>query len=252
MFIGRDASAEISVNDTNVSRKHAEIIKDENGIKLRDNGSTNGTFVNDKQIQGTVLLRKEDMIRVGNTILKFLPKGELEIFYLGSLESAAHVDALTKAYNKGYIMEALEAEFKRAKALHQDFSTIILDLDHFKKVNDTYGHDAGDYVLKETCSLLRSKVFPKSSIFGRFGGEEFLLLLPNTSLENATAIAESIRSNLEKHNFTYEGKRIPITASIGVAESALDVDSALALFKLADKAVYAAKTGGRNQVQKAS
>lgn len=248
MFIGRDVAAEIQLNDPNASRKHAEIIKEGGAVKLRDNGSTNGTFVNDKQIKETVTLRKEDMIKIGNTILKFLPAGELEIFYLGTLESAAHTDPLTKAYNKGYIMESLEAEFKRAKALHTDFSIIILDLDHFKKINDTHGHDAGDFVLKEMATLIRTKVLPKSAIFGRFGGEEFLILLPAMALEGATQLGESIRSSLEKHNFSYEGKRMPVTASIGVAEMALDVDSQIALFKLADKAVYQAKHGGRNQV----
>lgn len=248
MFIGRDATAEIAVNDPNVSRKHAEVLRKGDEISIRDNHSTNGTFLNDKPLKETTTLRKEDMIKLGSTILKFLPKGELEIFYLGSLESAAHTDPLTKVYNKGYIMEALEAEFKRAKALHQDYSIIILDLDHFKKINDTHGHDAGDFVLKESCNMMRSKALPKNAIFGRFGGEEFLILLPNTALEAATQQAEIIRSSLEKTEFIYEKKRIPVTASIGVAEMAVDVDSHTALFKLADKAVYQAKGGGRNQV----
>lgn len=252
MFIGRDVSAEVMLNDPNASRKHAEILCSGNEVKLRDNNSTNGTFVNDKQIKETVNLRKEDMIKIGNTILKFLPAGELEIFYLGTLESAAHTDSLTKVYNKGYIMESLEAEFKRAKALHHDLSVIVMDLDHFKKINDNFGHDAGDYVLKEACNAIRTKALPKGSIFGRFGGEEFLILLPEVALETAIQVAESVRSTLEKHNFSYEGKRMPVTASVGVAEMALDVDSHTALFKLADKAVYQAKNGGRNQVCSAS
>lgn len=252
MFIGRDVSAEIAINDQNASRKHAEVIKDGKNFKLKDNNSTNGTFVNDKQIKEAVVLRKEDMIKIGNTILKFLPAGELEIFYLGTLESAAHTDPLTKIYNKGYIMESLEAEFKRHKALHQDFSVIILDLDHFKKINDNFGHDAGDFVLKEVCNLTRTKVLPKSAIFGRFGGEEFLILLPGTGLDAATQLGETLRATLEKTQFMYESKRLPVTASIGVAEMALDVDNHTALFKLADKAVYQAKNGGRNQVCTAS
>lgn len=252
MFLGRDATADLALNDQNVSRKHAEVLRDGDEIKLRDNGSTNGTFVNDKLIKDTVTLRKEDMIKVGNTILKFLPKGELEIFYLGTLESAAHTDPLTKVYNKGYISEALEAEFKRARALHHDFSIVILDLDHFKKVNDTFGHDAGDFVLREMTLLVRTRVLPKSAIMGRFGGEEFLILLPEHALEATVQVAENIRSAIEKHAFTYDGKKLPVTASIGVAESALDVDSHTALFKLADKAVYQAKSSGRNQVCTAS
>lgn len=252
MFIGRDPSADIVLGDQNASRKHAEIINEGQAVKLRDNNSTNGTFVNDKPIKETVTLRKDDMIKIGNTILKYLPAGELEIFYLGTLESAAHTDPLTKIYNKGYIMESLEAEFKRAKALHTDFSLIILDLDHFKKINDTHGHDAGDFVLKEVSNLVRTKALPKNAIFGRFGGEEFLILLPSTSLEGATQVAETMRSTIEKTQFMYENKRMPVTASIGIAEMAVDVESHTSLFKLADKAVYQAKTGGRNQVCTAS
>lgn len=252
MFIGRDPSADIVLVDQNASRKHAEIIKEGEDVKLRDNGSTNGTFVNDKQIKEAVTLRKEDMIKVGNTILKYLPAGELEIFYLGTLESAAHTDALTKIYNKGYIMESLEAEFKRAKALHTELSVIIFDLDHFKKINDTHGHDAGDFVLKEVTQLARTKAIPKNAIFGRFGGEEFLILLPQTALEAAKQIGEQLRSAIETHAFNYEGKRLPVTSSVGVAELALDVDSHTALFKLADKAVYQAKSSGRNKVCTAS
>lgn len=248
MFIGRDASADICINDQNASRKHAEVYKDGTNIKLRDNQSTNGTYVNDKIIKEPVILRKEDMIKIGNTILKFLPAGELEIFYLGTLESAAHTDPLTKIYNKGYIMESLEAEFKRSKALHTDFSLVILDLDHFKKINDTFGHDAGDYVLKEVCHVVRTKTLPKESIFGRFGGEEFLILLPGHALDSALALGETLRATLEKTVFLYDGNRLPVTASIGVAETAIDVETHTALFKLADKAVYAAKNGGRNKV----
>lgn len=248
MFVGRDPSAELVLNDPNASRKHAEVIVEGQTVKLRDNNSTNGTFVNDKPIKETVVLQKEDMVKVGNTILKFLPAGEIEIYYLGMLESSAHTDPLTHIYNKGYIMESLEAEFKRAKALHHDFSVIIIDLDHFKKINDTHGHDAGDYVLKEATALVKTKVLPKNSIFGRFGGEEFLVLLPQTALDAATQIAESVRSSLEKNQFLYEGKRLPVTASLGVAEMAIDVDNHTALFKLADKAVYQSKSNGRNQV----
>lgn len=248
MALGRDPSVPLAINDNNVSRRHAEIMKRDEKVFIKDLGSTNGTFINDKQIKGEVELHKEDMIKVGSTILKYLPKGELETYYIGTLEMAAHTDALTKAFNKGYIMEALEVEFKRAKALHQDFSLIIFDLDHFKKINDGYGHDAGDLVLREVAALVRTKVLPESALLGRFGGEEFLVLLPNTGIDTAADIAEKLRSTIEKTNFNYEGKRLPVTSSAGVAELSLEIESSQSLFKLADKAVYQAKNGGRNQV----
>ncbi|MEW6057138.1 MAG: GGDEF domain-containing protein [Bdellovibrionota bacterium] len=248
MFIGRDVSADIVINDQNASRKHAEVIKQGSTVQIRDNNSTNGTFVNDKPVKESITLRKEDMIKIGSTILKYLPAGELEIFFLGTLESAAHTDPLTRVYNRGYIMESLEAEFKRAKALHQDLSLIVMDLDYFKRINDQHGHHAGDYVLKEFCNLVRTKILPKEAILGRYGGEEFLVLLPGLSLEAATQVGEQVRSAIEKFHFKYDDKRISVTTSVGVAELALDVDSHTALFKLADKAVYQAKSSGRNQV----
>jgi two-component system cell cycle response regulator len=250
MSIGRDPAAEISVADQSISRKHAKVTKEGANVRLTDLGSANGTFVNDKRVPpgSSVILAKEDMVKLGNTILKFLPAGELEILFYGNLGSAAHTDPLTRIYNKGYLLEALEAEFKRAKALHTEFSLVFFDLDHFKSVNDTYGHDAGDYVLKELTTVVRTGHIRPKDIFARYGGEEFVILLGNTPSKAAVDIAERIRLAVETHAFVYEGKRLPVTMSMGVAELRADVESATTLLKMADKALYSAKTGGRNRV----
>jgi two-component system, cell cycle response regulator len=195
-----------------------------------------------------VILAKEDMIKLGNSIFKFLPAGELEILFYGNLGSAAHTDALTRIYNKGYLLEALDAEFKRAKALHTDFSVLFFDLDHFKKVNDTHGHDAGDYVLKEFANIIRTGYLRPKDIFARYGGEEFCVLLANTNGKAALSQAEKMRAAVESHAFIYEGKRLPITTSMGVAELSSGIESAQTLLKAADKALYAAKQSGRNRV----
>jgi diguanylate cyclase (GGDEF)-like protein len=254
MTMGRDPSADISVADPSISRKHAKVVKADGKILLSDLGSANGTFVNDKKLEAgkTVTLAKEDMIKMGNSILKFLPAGELEILFYGNLGSAAHTDPLTKIYNKGYLLEAIEAEFKRAKALHTDFSMIFFDLDHFKKVNDTYGHEAGDYVLKEFANLVRSNYVRPKDVFARYGGEEFIILLGNMNAKGAAELAEKIRAAIETHAFIYEGKRLPVTTSLGVAELRADMESSATLIKAADKALYASKTGGRNRVTIAS
>lgn len=252
MTIGRDMSADIQLNDQSISRKHAKVFRaaESGTVTLTDLGSQNGTYVNDRRVAPgePVKLAKEDMIRMGSSILKFLPAGEIEILFYGNLGSAAHTDALTKIYNKGYLLEALEAEFKRAKALHTDFSVVYFDLDHFKKVNDTYGHDAGDFVLREFTALVRGKHVRPRDIFARYGGEEFVLLLGNTNAQAAAETAEKIRALVEAHAFVYEGKRIPVTTSLGVAELQADIESALTLLRSADKALYAAKSGGRNRV----
>ena len=251
MVIGRDPAVEVSVNDQGVSRRHAVIKKkSEGGIELSDLNSSNGTFVNDKKLHvgQSVLLEKEDMIKVGSTIFKYLPAGELEILFYGNLGSAAHTDPLTQVYNKGYLLEALEAEFKRAKALHTEFSLIFFDLDHFKKINDTYGHAAGDYVLKEFTQLIRTQYVKPNDVFARYGGEEFVLLLAQTSGQAAVELAEHIRASVELHRFIFDGKRLVVTSSLGVAELHSGVESAQTLLKNADKALYSAKGQGRNRV----
>jgi diguanylate cyclase (GGDEF)-like protein len=250
MTIGRDPTADISVADQGISRKHAKVSKEGEKVRFTDLNSSNGSFINDKKINpgDSAILAKEDMVKLGNTIFKFLPKGELEILFYGNLGSAAHTDSLTRIYNKGYLIEALEAEFKRAKALHTDFSLIFFDLDHFKKVNDNFGHDAGDYVLKEFTNMIKTGHLRPKDIFARYGGEEFVVLLANTAAKSAFELAERIRAAVESHAFIYEGKRLPVTTSLGVAELRSDIESAQTLIKAADKALYAAKSGGRNRV----
>jgi two-component system cell cycle response regulator len=254
MTVGRDPSADISVMDNGISRKHAKLLKAASSVRIEDLGSSNGTFINDKRLlPGQQLeLKKEDMIKMGSSIFKYLPAGEIEILFYGYLGSAAHTDSLTRIYNKGYLLEALEAEFKRAKALHTDFSILFFDLDHFKKVNDTFGHDAGDYVLKEFTNLVRANHLRPKDVFARYGGEEFVLLLSNTNAAKAAEMAEKIRASVEAHQFIYEGKRMPVTTSLGVAELNATIESASTLLKMADKALYTSKQTGRNKVTVAS
>jgi two-component system, cell cycle response regulator len=254
MTIGRDPIADIQIQDPSISRKHAKLTKEEGQVRLTDMGSSNGTFVNDKRVppSQSVVLAKEDMVKLGSSILKYLPKGELEILFYGNLGLAAHTDALTRIYNKGYLLEALEAEFKRAKALHTEFSILYFDLDHFKKINDTYLHDAGDFVLRELCTMVRTQYLRPKDVFARYGGEEFVVLLLNTNAAKASELAERIRGGVESHAFSYEGKRIPVTVSMGIAELSADIESPLTLLRAADRALYTAKNSGRNRVVTAS
>jgi two-component system, cell cycle response regulator len=251
MFIGRHPSAEICVADQSISKKHAVVHVEGNRIRLSDAGSSNGTFINGKKLSSgeSVLLAKEDMVKIGSTILKYLPQGELEILYLGNLGSAAHTDAMTKLYNKGYLIEALDAEFKRAKALNSSFSVLFFDIDHFKPVNDTHGHDAGDHILKEFSALIKNRFIGPKDILARYGGEEFVILFSGKTAEESAEIAEQIRVAIETNAFIYEGTRIPITSSIGIAELTATTESAQTLLKAADKALYDAKNSGRNNVK---
>ena len=251
MTIGRDPSAEISISDQLISRKHAKVTRKDGTVSIEDLKSSNGTVINGSKLEANSprVLAKEDMIKLGNTILKFLPAGHIEIVYYGNLNQAANTDPMTKCFNKGYFLEAIEAEVKRARALSSPLTLIFFDLDHFKKVNDTYGHDAGDFVLKEFTSLVRnSGLYKQKDIFARYGGEEFCLLMPGVTSTEAAKIAEEIRGKIHLHEFNYEGKRIPVTTSLGVSELKSDTESANELIKSSDKALYTSKESGRNRV----
>lgn len=248
MYLGRDKDIEIHLNDTNVSRKHAVIRKTPAGYTLQDLESRNGTFLNDVKLQYATGLNKEDMIKIGTTILKYIPAGEIEILYQDNLTNAAYIDELTQVFNRNYISQAFEAEFKRAKALHTSLPTVIFDIDNFKKINDTYGHDAGDFVLSEMTRVIKSTGLRERDLLGRWGGEEFLLLVTNSALEVGIEAAERIRRVVAGHKFEYSGKIIPVTISIGVSDVNKDHQSSAELYKEADKALYNSKKTGKNKV----
>jgi diguanylate cyclase (GGDEF)-like protein len=255
MIIGRDPAADISIPDASISRKHAKVTRSGNDVTIEDLGSSNGTSINGKKLEPgkIVTLSKEDLIKLGNSIVKYLPAGEIEIIFYGNLNQAANTDPMTKCFNKGYFLEALEAEVKRAKTLSTPLSLIFFDLDHFKKVNDTYGHEGGDFVLKEFTNLVRNcGIIQQKDIFARYGGEEFCLMLPSVLSADAAKTAEIVRGKIQMHEFNYEGNRIPVTTSLGVAELKSEMETASDLIKAADKALYESKKAGRNRVTLAS
>ena len=247
LVVGRDKIADIRVNDNNISRRHSLIKRGNDGFAIEDMGSRNGTYLNDKKLEFTTYLKKEDMIKVGTTILKYIPAGELEILYQENMNNAAYIDELTKVFNRNYITQAFDAEFKRAKALHTSFPVVIFDIDHFKNVNDSHGHDAGDYVLTELTTVIKSAGLRERDLLGRWGGEEFLLLVTNSTLEDAIEAAERVRVAVESHKFLYNKIEIPITISLGVANITAEHETYTDLYKNADKALYYSKENGRNQ-----
>jgi two-component system cell cycle response regulator len=248
--IGRNAENNIALDFQGVSRNHFSITLNSktNQVILKDLGSSNGTFLNNQKVETATFLRRADIIKIGNIALKFLPTGDPERLTYDKLAQEAHTDGLTRCYNKMYFNNAIEVEVKKTKLSNQSLSLVIFDLDHFKKVNDNYGHDAGDFVLKEMAQLIRDNGIRNGDIFARYGGEEFVILLPNTNLKQAFEISERLRQLIETHNFLYDNKRLPVTASIGVADHRTGVNNGTDLFKRADAAVYKSKQGGRNQV----
>jgi GGDEF domain-containing protein len=188
MVVGRSEKADISINEENVSRQHAKILARDGEVTIYDLDSTNGTFVNTKKVPNAVL-KDGDLVLIGNTILKFISGSNVESLYHQEILKLATIDGLTQIYNKSYLLERLDEEFSRSRRYRRELSLMLFDFDHFKNVNDQYGHPAGDLILKQTCSLIL-KNLRKEDIFGRYGGEEFTILFPETSLDIAVKLAE--------------------------------------------------------------
>jgi diguanylate cyclase (GGDEF)-like protein len=247
-IVGRSPDSTIPLEFQGISRKHFKVIVHNESCKVQDTGSSNGTFLNNTKIEDQVELSKGDMVKLGSIALKYLPKGDTERLTYDKLHEEANTDGLTKCYNKMYFNNKLDLEVKKSKITGSPLSLIIFDLDHFKHLNDNYGHDAGDYVLREMADLLRDNGIRKGDVFARYGGEEFVVLLPKTNLKQAFEIAERLRKLVEMNEFIYDSKRLPVAASIGVADYRQGVETGTDLFKRADSAVYKSKEGGRNQV----
>ncbi len=248
LIIGRGREADIRVQGDGISRKHARLrLSGENAV-LEDLGSTNGSFVNGEKVSSRVLA-DGDKIQVGTaTILKYTHHDELDEDFQRQMFESASRDGLTQSYNKRFFLEQLNSEYAYAARHSAELSLIMFDIDHFKQVNDTYGHPAGDFVL----SQLTRAVIPAirtEDIFARYGGEEFAILSRTTPRAAAALVAERVRKTIEQHQFVFEGKRIPVTVSIGVGSMPdANVKSPEDLVSVADKALYQAKRGGRNRV----
>lgn len=248
--IGRAHECQIYIDDRSLSRSHARVdLKGADAVVV-DLGSTNKTVVNGQILASMApcTLKNNDQIKTGNIIFKFLERGSIEALTNQTLFEKANRDALTGAYSKGALLEKAPEALKRAETTGEQLSAIVFDIDHFKKINDGYGHAAGDYVLRDLGRIIGTNLVRGSDFFARYGGEEFVLILASTPLKTAQEIAERIRVTIQNTEFIFEGKRIPVQLSLGVAaRNAGEVDWAV-LFDRVDKALYQAKQGGRNRV----
>ncbi len=244
--IGRSSTTILQLDIDNVSRNHAAIAMTPLGHVIKDLGSTNGTFVNNRQITEH-RLRDGDQIRIGRAILKFLTSGNVEAQYHEEIYRLMTVDGLTQVHNKRFFGEAMEKEFARSVRYQHPFTVVVFDIDHFKKVNDTHGHLAGDEVLRRIGQLVQTKVRTNDTI-ARVGGEEFAVLLPEVTREGGITLAEKLRAIVAAEVFSHGKTTIPVTISLGVASwhaGHLDAES---LLKEADGKLYEAKRSGRNRV----
>lgn len=248
LIIGRGEGCQILLDMDNVSRRHCEIRPSLSGRHvIEDLRSTNGTFVNGQEVRGSRELRSGDLVKVGGNIFKYLDGDSLESQFHEAIYRMTIVDGLTEAFNKRYLLDFLEKEMSRSLRYGRTLSLMMIDIDHFKRINDTYGHIAGDHVLREVAGLIRSRV-RREECFARYGGEEFALVLPEAGRDNVLLFAEKIRGLVAGSEISFEDTRIPVTISVGIAQMTPSFTTPAMFIAAADERLYEAKRTGRNRV----
>lgn len=251
--IGRTLDNDIFINDPKISRRHAgvtveqteEIAKPPKCI-IKDLGSTNGIRVNDCRVSEAALL-EGDKITLGDTILRFNYQDAVDLKYQSQIKTLINIDHLTRLLAKRAFDVQFEQALIQAKAEKSEISVFMMDLDHFKNVNDEHDHLIGSFVLHEVGAIIK-RVCDPHGVSGRYGGEEFVSFFSGMSKRKARLLAEEMRKALEEHLFVKDNTELHITISIGVSCYPEDGDNPDALITRADHALYEAKRCGRNRV----
>jgi len=248
--IGRGKECSVRIIDGGISRRHARILRQAPGkYVIEDLGSSNGTTVGGVRVTGLYPLAEGDRVAVGPSIeLRFGFTDEAEEGALRRLYESSVLDALTGAYNRKHFEERLASEVAYAKRHNTPLSLLMLDLDHFKQVNDTYGHLGGDHVLRTVSGLVK-RTLRVEDIFARYGGEEFAIIARGIDVPKGYLCAERVRITVETAKIEYSRLLVAVTVSIGVASLACCGASAPAeaLIAKADERLYVAKGTGRNR-----
>ncbi|MFZ9887298.1 MAG: GGDEF domain-containing protein [Myxococcota bacterium] len=248
LLIGRSADCVLHLPEDGVSRNHATVEWRGNDVVVRDLDSTNGTFVNGERVRERTL-HDGDRLQVGRvTMLRFAWQDELEQQFQQHQYDSATRDGLTGLYSKKYLMEALNTELAFAVRHKKSVVLALIDADHFKRINDTWGHLAGDHVLQQLAQIMQSCV-RRDDVLGRYGGEEFAVVMREIPLENGVVLAERIRQRVEQTEFMWQGERLPVTVSLGLATGPHGATSTPeGLLAEADRLLYESKRAGRNRV----
>ncbi|MFB9068799.1 GGDEF domain-containing protein [Pseudofulvimonas gallinarii] len=246
IVIGRSHDADLHIPHVSVSRQHCQVWREGNACHVRDLGATNRTRINDLPVEhGT--LSDGDHLTIGESILKFIGEGSVEARYHEEVYQVATHDALTGLCNRRHFIEIVDKEISRSLRHERPLAMCIVDVDLFKPINDTYGHIAGDGVLRQIGEIMRNHV-RGDDIAARIGGEEFAVLLPEAGIEAAGTFAERLRQAVAESSFTLGDQPHKLTVSIGVAILGPGREERSSLMAAADSALYRAKEGGRNQV----
>ncbi len=246
--LGRAPEDDIVINDNRISRKHISISVLKGKAILKDLNSTNGTYVNGKKVEVHTLKDGDKVQLSSNTIFKFAHQDNLENIFHKELYKMAVLDAVTGIFNKRYFLDRLNEEFSHARRKETPLSLLMIDVDHFKQINDTHGHLAGDFALAHLAQIIK-KMVRTEDIVARYGGEEFSIILRGTDSKGAFLLAERIRKMVEKTPLEFEKEAIVMTISIGVASclEEKNIKSAEEFITTADQYLYQSKTAGRNQ-----
>jgi two-component system, cell cycle response regulator len=246
-IVGRAPDSRVALLDGEVSRHHARLRVAEGRVQVEDLGSTNGTQVNGATLRGPAELRAGDRLAVGGHVLKLVFLDPLERAFHETLLDLSTKDPLTGLANRASSLSELQNRFGLSLRYDRPLSVVVGDLDHFKRVNDTYGHGAGDMVLRTFGERLMTTL-READLAGRIGGEEFLMVLPETDLVGARPFAERLRKVISSTPVLLPSGGINITCSLGIAERVVADGDAGQLLARADAALYRAKAGGRDQV----
>jgi len=248
MTFGRGRDADVRVDDEGVSRLHATIRPTKERYEVLDQPSRNGTVVGGRLIRQSKLV-DGDIIQLGPRVsFRFSLMGERQADVMRQLFEASVRDGLTGAFNRQHLEDRLRGELAYAVRHKSELGLLLLDIDHFKRVNDTYGHLAGDAVLRFVAGAISSRLRTED-LFARYGGEEFVAVLRGIDLAGTARAGERLRSVLSANCPHYEGHMIPVTVSIGAASLATCPKPTIeSLIATADRRLYVAKNGGRNRV----
>jgi diguanylate cyclase (GGDEF)-like protein len=245
--IGRGRDNDIALQSDAVSRHHAKLERRGMEFIVSDLGSTNGTFVNDDPTRlKEWRLNRGDLLRIGDTVFKYLSGKDIEAQYHAVISQMAMTDGLTNLFNRKQLDALLEEEVARAHRHRRELSLLMLDIDHFKRVNDDHGHLVGDAVLTRLAASLQQRLRPSDKL-GRYGGEEFCAILPETPLSGAAGMAESLRAMIKEQRIVVDNQAVAVTVSIGAAGLQANMKCA-DLYRAADQMLYRAKSLGRDRV----
>lgn len=250
LIMGRGEEAHMCIEDAGLSRMHARVFRQDDGYYVEDLKSKNGTFVDGKPVRSARRLNEGDRILIGrDTVLKFSLQDVFEQEAARRLYESAVRDPLTQIYNRRYVDERLKGEFAFALRHGTPLSVLMVDIDKFKQVNDTWGHPTGDEVLRVVAATIQ-RTIRTEDLVARYGGEEFIVIARSTDASNAVVLGERIRRVVQKVSIMHEQHTLQVTISVGVSTRTMDkpYPTLEALVSAADQALYTAKEDGRNRV----